>query len=120
MNVEEVLAKYTKPTTYETEHGLAPRGSWVKLLDADDVKFYARDAHDWTKTLLIIFRAGITDNWCGWMINEQQARVMMNDFPGLYGGLNDSNNLRRQGRQPGIPGESADDFTTPSEGGVEY
>ena len=112
-----MLAKYSNPTTYETQKGLQHKGSWQLVLDAGDVKFYSRDAHDWTKTLLIVFRAGVTDNWCGWMINEAQARTMMNDFPGVYRALNDSNNLRRQ---PGRAADSGDDVWPMQEGDVEY
>lgn len=118
MNVEEVLAKYSQPTTYEVQKGVRRRSDWSLLLDAGDVKFYSRDAYDWTKTLLIVFRAGVTENWCGWMINEAQARAMMNDFPTLYARLNAVNSLKRQG--VGLAGVSGDDVWPIQEGEVEY
>ena len=84
LNINEVLARYSEPTTYEKQNGLQHRSGWQLLRDHGDVKFFTRDAHDGTLTMLIIFRAGTTENWCGWMINEPQADVMKTVFGKLY------------------------------------
>lgn len=88
MKVEEVLAKYSAPSTYEKQNGLVPKSSWKLLSDQGDVKFYTREAGNARLTLLIVFRAGLTENWCGWMINKDQARAMLEYFPALYLRLN--------------------------------
>jgi hypothetical protein len=84
MKIDEVLAKYSEPTTYEKEKGLQHKTNWFQVKDCGDIKFFTRDAHDDTLTLLIVFRAGTTDNWCGWMINDPQAKTMIQEFPKLY------------------------------------
>ncbi len=125
MNVEEVMRKYSAPTTYEREKGLQHQSGWKLVFDAGDVKFYDRSAHDWTKTLLIVFRAGTTDNWCGWMINESQAQSMIKDFPRLYQSMNSSNSATRAGApvetQGGgfESGQNPDDFYV-QEGGIDF
>lgn len=88
MKVEEVLARYSAPSTYEKQMGLVPLSSWQLLEDHEDVKFYTREAGNKRVTLLVVFRAGLTENWCGWMINDSQAQVMRDFFPRIYRRIN--------------------------------
>jgi hypothetical protein len=91
MNIEQVLARYSAPSTYEKENGLVPRSTWKLFEGFPDVKFYVREAGNQRTTLLIVFRAGLTDNWCGWMINDVQATVMIHNFAAIYRAVNLAN-----------------------------
>jgi len=83
MNVKEVLALYNQGTQYERAHGLAVE-DWQLLVDCGDIKFYGRMSSDGRMALLMIFQAGKTGNWCGWMPNEEQANTLTNRFPPIY------------------------------------
>jgi len=91
MNIEQVLARYSAPSTYEKENGLIPRSTWKPFQEFSDIKFYVREAGNQRTTLLIVFRAGLTDNWCGWMINNIQAKVMIENFAEIYRAINLAN-----------------------------
>ena len=96
MNVDEVLKRYAAPTTFELSKGISYLKTWELELDAGDVKFFSALKSDHSITFLILFRAGITNNWCGWMINEAQASAMMQNFPHVYSRIQKLNDRRRQ------------------------
>jgi hypothetical protein len=91
MDIEQVLARYSAPSTYEKKNDLTPTSTWKLFQGFPDVKFYVREAGNRRTTLLIVFRAGLTDNWCGWMINDIQATVMIQNFAAIYGAINLAN-----------------------------
>lgn len=91
MNPMEVLALYNKPTGYEQENRIEIIKGWQFFRDAGDVKFYTRKKSDGSITLLIIFRAGTTDHWCGWMPNEGQFKTLHNLMPSIISTIEKAN-----------------------------
>lgn len=94
MNVSEVLSLYGKGTRYERVHGIK-NSQWKLLEDFGDIKFYGSRKSDGTVTLLLIFQAGKSGNWCGWMPNEKQASILTKIFPKIYDDINDYNSHAR-------------------------
>ena len=95
MNEIEVLNRYSSPTGYEVEKGISQK-SWEILDDYGEIKFYFNRKSDGSITFLIIFRAGITDHWCGWMPSDKQCKIMIESFPMIYRQVKYFNSIERE------------------------
>lgn len=84
MNLQQVLELYAKPTRYETENDIQIIQNWRLFRDYGDIRFYTRTTEDGGVTLLIVHKAGTTENWCGWILSENQANIMAKQFPWIF------------------------------------
>ena len=91
MKLEEVLKMYNKPTYYERRHGIKIVENWQIHFETPGLNFYTRLTDDARTALLMIFRAGKTDNWVSWMVNEVQAVTLTKHFPGIFAVIEEMN-----------------------------
>jgi len=97
MNVESVLKLYSNPTGYEKGNGIK-NSEWELFEDYGNVKFFINRKSDGSITFLVVFKSALGDNnWCGWMPNEKQCRVLINNFPSVAERINEYNLMIKNG-----------------------
>lgn len=93
--VDYLLKRKENVTEYERAHGITCTGAEV-IADYGDIKFYAVQKSDGSKTLSLVFRVGLSsDAWLIWHVTEKQAIILSNFFPGIYEKINKANMNRR-------------------------
>jgi hypothetical protein len=96
VNLNQVVSLYSNPTEFEERNGIK-NTEWELFEDYGDIKFFINRKSDGSSTFLIIFRAGKTDNWCGWCPNERQCQVLIKKFPSLVERINEYNIMIKNG-----------------------
>lgn len=86
---------FDHPTNYERERGIQRKEHEI-MLDHADLKMVLIHKSDGSSTLSIFFRVGKnTDGWLSWVITEQQAELMIKEFPEIYKHLQEHNSDHR-------------------------